>query len=222
LEHSNLFSGAEEASSIPSTVNKIVFVPLAFALLAAYVVGSIDFAVIIGRMHGVDIHEVGSGNPGTSNVLRTLGKGPAIMVLLGDTLKGVIGAAMGWVASGDADPLGPWVFAAGLAAVIGHCYPVFHKFRGGKGVATGFGVLIFTMPLVAVIVGLSWAILTKITKTASVSSMIVVSGTIPLAFWQGVSGMAWVWLLATIALVVWRHKANIQRMARGTEEKVTT
>ena len=222
MGHSNLFSGAEEASSIPSTVNKIVFVPLALALLAAYVVGSIDFAVIIGRMHGVDIHEVGSGNPGTSNVLRTLGKGPAIMVLLGDTLKGVIGAAMGWVASGDANPLGPWVFAAGLAAVIGHCYPVFHKFRGGKGVATGFGVLIFTMPLVAVIVGLSWAILAKITKTASVSSMIVVSGTIPLAFWQGVSGMAWVWLLATIALVVWRHKANIQRMARGTEEKVTT
>ena len=222
MGHSNLFSGAEEASSIPSTVNKIVFVPLALALLAAYVVGSIDFAVIIGRMHGVDIHEVGSGNPGTSNVLRTLGKGPAIMVLLGDTLKGVIGAAMGWVASGDANPLGPWVFAAGLAAVIGPCYPVFHKFRGGKGVATGFGVLIFTMPLVAVIVGLSWAILTKITKTASVSSMIVVSGTIPLAFWQGVSGMAWVWLLATIALVVWRHKANIQRMARGTEEKVTT
>ncbi len=222
MGHSNLFSGAEEASSIPSTVNKIVFVPLALALVAAYVVGSIDFAVIIGRMHGVDIHEVGSGNPGTSNVLRTLGKGPAIMVLLGDTLKGVIGAAMGWVASGDANPLGPWVFAAGLAAVIGHCYPVFHKFRGGKGVATGFGVLIFTMPLVAVIVGLSWAILTKITKTASVSSMIVVSGTIPLAFWQGVSGMAWVWLLATIALVVWRHKANIQRMARGTEEKVTT
>jgi len=222
LGHSNLFSGAEEASSIPSTVNKIVFVPLALALLAAYVVGSIDFAVIIGRMHGVDIHEVGSGNPGTSNVLRTLGKGPAIMVLLGDTLKGVIGAAMGWVASGDVNPLGPRVFAAGLAAVIGHCYPVFHKFRGGKDVATGFGVLIFTMPLVAVIVGLSWAILTKITKTASVSSMIVVSGTIPLAFWQGVSGMAWVWLLATIALVVWRHKANIQRMARGTEEKVTT
>ena len=222
MGHSNLFSGVEEASSIPSTVNKIVFVPLALALLAAYIVGSIDFAVIIGRMHGVDIHEVGSGNPGTSNVLRTLGKGPAIMVLLGDTLKGVIGAAMGWVASGDANPLGPWVFAAGLAAVIGHCYPVFHKFRGGKGVATGFGVLIFTMPLVAVIVGLSWAILTKITKTASVSSMIVVSGTIPLAFWQGVSGMAWVWLLATIALVVWRHKANIQRMARGTEEKVTT
>jgi len=197
-------------------------VPLVIALAAAYVVGSIDFAVIIGKMHGVDIHEVGSGNPGTSNVLRTLGKGPAIMVLLGDTLKGVIGAAMGWVASGDTNPLGPWVFAAGLAAVIGHCYPIFHRFKGGKGVATGFGVLIFTMPLVAVGVGISWAILAKITKTASISSMIVVVASIPLAFWQGVRGVAWVWLLATIALVVWRHKSNIQRMVRGTEERVST
>ena len=200
--------------------------PLALAIVAAYVVGSIDFAVIISRMHGVDIHEVGSGNPGTSNVLRTLGKGPAIMVLLGDTLKGVIGAAMGWVAagvsSGDPNPLGPWVFAAGFAAVVGHCYPMFHRFRGGKGVATGFGVLIFTMPLVALIIGVLWAILTKITKTASVSSLIVVVATIPLAVWQGVSGMSWVWLVLTIALVVWRHKGNIQRMARGTEEKVST
>ena len=196
--------------------------PIALALVAAYVVGSIDFAVIIGRMHGVDIHEVGSGNPGTSNVLRTLGKGPAIMVLLGDTLKGVIGAAMGWVASGDPNPLGPWVFAAGFAAVIGHCYPIFHRFKGGKGVATGFGVVIFTMPIAALAIGVSWAILTRLTKTASLSSMIVVSAAIPLAFWQGVSGIAWVWLLLTIALVVWRHKGNIQRMARGTEEKVAT
>ena len=200
--------------------------PFALALVAAYVVGSIDFAVIVSRMHGVDIHEVGSGNPGTTNVLRTLGKGPAIMVLLGDTLKGVIGAAMGWVAagaaSGDPNPLGPWVFAAGFAAVIGHCYPIFHRFKGGKGVATGFGVLIFTMPLVAVIIGVAWAILTKITKTASISSMIVVVATIPLAAWQGVSGLSWVWLVLTIVLVVWRHKGNIQRMVRGTEEKVTT
>jgi glycerol-3-phosphate acyltransferase PlsY len=199
---------------------------LALALAAAYVVGSIDFAVIVSRMHGVEIHEVGSGNPGTSNVLRTLGKGPAVMVLFGDTLKGVIGAAMGWFAagavSGDPNPLGPWVFAAGFAAVVGHCYPIFHRFKGGKGVATGFGVLLFTMPLVAAIIGVSWAILTKVTKTASISSMIVVAATIPLAVWQGVSGMSWVWLVLTIVLVVWRHRGNIQRMAQGTEGKVST
>ena len=143
------------------------------------------------------------------------------MVLVGDTMKGVIGAAMGWVAVAG-DPLDPWVFAAGLAAVVGHCYPVFHRFKGGKGVATGLGVLIFTMPLVALITGAVWALLAGLTKTASVSSMIAVVVTIPLAFWQGVRGLAWLPLLATIALVVFRHRGNIQRMVKGTEEKVTT
>ncbi len=193
---------------------------LAIGLLAAYVVGSVDFAVIIGRMHGINIHEVGSGNPGTSNVLRTMGKGPAVMVLIGDTVKGVIGAAMGLIASGSPDALGPWVFAAGFAAVVGHCYPIFHKFRGGKGVATGLGVLIFALPLVALITGAVWALLTRLTRTASVASMAAVAVTIPLAWWQGVEGVSWAWLLATIALVVFRHKGNIQRMVRGDEQKV--
>src|SRR5688572_24146880 len=102
-------------------------------------------------MHGVDIHEVGSGNPGTSNVMRTLGRGPAVMVFVGDTLKGVIAAAIGAFLIADADPLSPWAFATGLAAVVGHCYPIYHGFKGGKGVATGGGVLLFCVPNVAVI-----------------------------------------------------------------------
>ena len=197
-------------------------VALALAIAAAYVVGSLDFAVIVARMHGVDIHEVGSGNPGASNVLRSIGRLPAAMVLAGDTIKGVVGAAMGMVASGVADPQVHWAFLAGLFAVIGHCYPVFHRFKGGKGVATGLGVLFFTVPLVGTIVVLTWLVLLKLTKTASVSSLIVVFGSIPLALWQGVGGLALVWLLVTIALIIWRHKANIQRMARGSEQKVTT
>ena len=197
-------------------------VPIALALLAAYVVGSIDFAVIVARMHGVNIHEVGSGNPGTSNVLRTLGKFPAAMVLAGDTMKGVVGAAMGMVASGIADPQIQWAFAAGFAAVAGHCYPIFHRFKGGKGVATGLGVLIFTIPLVALVTGAVWAILTRVTKTASISSMVGVAITIPMAIWQGVRGLALMWLLLTIALVVWRHRGNIHRMVKGTEETVPT
>lgn len=195
---------------------------IALALIAGYVVGSIDFAVIVARMHGVDIRKVGSGNPGTSNVLRTVGKFPAAMVLVGDTLKGVIGAAMGMVASGVPDPQVHWAFAAGLAAVIGHCYPVFHRFKGGRGVATGLGVLFFTVPLVGLIVLVAWLVLTKLTKVASISSLVVVAATIPLALWQGVSGVAVVWLASTVALVVWRHRANIVRMMRGDEEKVPT
>ena len=193
---------------------------IALAVIAAYLVGSIDFAVIVARMHGVDIREVGSGNPGASNVIRSIGRGPGAMVLVLDTIKGVIGAAMGMIASGTADPQVEWAFLAGLAAVIGHCYPIFHKFKGGKGVATGLGVLFFTMPLVGLIIVVSWLIQVKLTKTASISSLIVVFGTIPLAIWQGVSGMALVWLLVTVVLIVWRHRGNIQRVVRGDEQKV--
>ncbi len=195
-------------------------VPL--ALLAAYLVGSIDFAVIVGRMHGVDIHQEGSGNPGTSNVLRTLGKVPAAMVFIGDTLKGTVGAAMGMVASGVPDPQVQWAFAAGLAAVVGHCYPVFHRFKGGKGVATGGGVLLFTAPIAALIEIALWAVIVRLTKTASIASMVLVVITIPMLMWQGVEGLSLLWVALMIAVVVWRHRGNIQRMVSGSEEKVPT
>ncbi len=193
---------------------------LALAMLAAYVIGSINFAVFIGRMHGIDIREEGSGNPGMSNVLRTLGKAPAAMVLLADAVKGVAGAYAGLIAGGTGDFLGPWVFAAGFAAVVGHCYPIFHKFKGGKGVATGAGVVVFTMPLVAAIVIGGWFLLVRAMKLASVASLIATSAAIPLALWRGIGTEALVWFLATIALIVWRHKGNIERMLSGSEEKV--
>ncbi|MGH8950999.1 MAG: glycerol-3-phosphate 1-O-acyltransferase PlsY [Acidimicrobiia bacterium] len=197
-------------------------VALPLALVAAYLVGSIDFAVIVARMHGVDIHQAGSGNPGTSNVLRTLGRVPAAMVFIGDTLKGTIGAAMGMVASGTADPTIHWAFLAGLAAVVGHCYPVFHRFKGGKGVATGGGVLLFTVPVAAVIEIAIWGLVVWATKTASIGSMVIVVITIPILIWQGVSGLSLVWVALIIALVVWRHRGNIRRMVSGSEEKVPT
>ncbi len=198
---------------------------IAIALIAAYVVGSVNFALFVGRMHGVDIRQEGSGNPGMSNVLRTIGKMPAAMVLVGDTLKGVIGAYMGAVAGGmgtsaPATGLSHWAFAGGLAAVIGHCYPVFHKFKGGKGVATGLGTLIFTVPIVALIDTVVWAVTTRVTKVASIASLLVVVITIPLALWRGVEGLSLLWMVLTIALVVWRHKGNIVRMVKGREQKV--
>lgn len=192
------------------------------ALVAAYVVGSIDFAVIVARMHGVDIHQAGSGNPGTSNVLRTLGRVPAAMVLAGDMLKGTVGAAMGMVASGVADPMGQWAFAAGFAAVVGHCYPIFHKFKGGKGVATGAGVLLFTVPLAAVVELVLWGVIVKLTKTASIGSLVIMVITIPVLISQGVEGASLVWVGLIIALILWRHRGNIQRMVGGREHKVTT
>jgi glycerol-3-phosphate acyltransferase PlsY len=113
-----------------------------------------------------------------------------------------------------------WAFVAGMAAVAGHCYPVFHRFRGGRGVATGFGVLLFTIPLVAVIDLVTWGVLAKVTKVAAIASLVVVLITFPLAYWQGVRGWSMFWLAATAALVVWRHRSNIMRMTRGGEQKV--
>lgn len=193
---------------------------IALGVIAAYLIGSIDFAVLVGRMHGIDIHQEGSGNPGASNVLRTLGRGPAAMVLAGDTLKGTIGAAMGMIASGTVDPMVHWAFLAGLAATIGHCYPVFHRFKGGKGVATAGGSLLFTVPIVTLINAVVWTITVKVTKTASIGSLIVMLLTIPLALWRGVSGLSLVWLTLMLLLVLFRHRGNIERMVRGSEQKV--
>ena len=193
------------------------------AVAAGYVIGSVDFAVVVARSKGIDIHSVGSGNPGTSNVLRTMGRGPAAMVLLGDMLKGFIAAAIGWLAGGGGDPVLSSVgYAAVFAAVVGHAYPVFHGFRGGKGVATAGGGFLFIMPLVTIGLGAVWALLAKVTKVASISSLTAVALSIPAALFAGARGWALVWLAATILLVVWRHRPNIQRMLRGSEERVPT
>lgn len=189
------------------------------ALIASYLIGSVDFAVVVGRMHGVDIHQVGSGNPGTSNVMRTLGRGPAAMVLVGDIVKGIIAAAIGTFLVGDA-AISAWTYAAGLAAVVGHCYPVYYKFKGGKGVATGGGVLFFAVPLVGLLLSVIWAVVVKTTKVASIASLTVLLATIPLAVWQGVRGLSLVLLAAMLGLVTYRHRGNISRILRRNEQKV--
>lgn len=185
------------------------------AIVSAYTVGSIDFAVVVARMHGVDIRSVGSGNPGAANVLRTLGRGPAAMVFVGDMLKGVVAAAMGMVVTGD--PVGALAFGAGLAAVVGHCYPVFHRFRGGKGVATAVGLVLFTIPIGGLILGLIWAIGARLTRISAVGSLALAVASVPVAVWQGVGGVPLLLLGATFLLVVWRHKANIGRLVTGQE-----
>ena len=198
--------------------------PTWLALVGAYLIGSLDFAVVVAQANGVDIRTVGSGNPGTSNVLRTLGRGPAAMVLLGDSLKGVIAAALGWLAAGTGGnpTLEPLAYAAGFLAVLGHAYPIFHRFKGGKGVATAAGVMLFTVPLVAVVIGVVWASIAKIWKVASIASLVSLALAIPGALVRGVRGDALLWLGAMLVLIVVRHRPNIERMLSGSEERVPT
>ena len=187
------------------------------AFAAAYLLGSLDFAVVVARARGVDIYEVGSGNPGTSNVLRTMGKGAAAMTLLGDVLKGVISAAIGFVAAGE------WAAAAaGFFAVVGHCFPLFHRFKGGKGVATAAGLLVWMMPVAGLALIVVWTVLIGATRVASIGSLSVMVLMIPVAWYNGVDLPGLLWLSATAVLVTFRHRGNISRLFGSGERKVVT
>ncbi len=180
-----------------------------------YLIGSMDFGVVIARMRGVDIYSMGSGNPGASNVLRSMGRGTAALVVLGDIGKGIGAAAMGDLIVGE-----PTGFAAGAAAVLGHCFPVWHGFRGGKGVATAAGLTLWLEPLLGVAMLLAWGLLVWLTRRASVASLVVVSAFVPAYAAFGHRQWSLVWAAATAALVIARHHGNIRRLLSGAEHTV--
>ena len=197
-----------------------VLIPLAIA----YFVGSIDFGVIVPRMLGVDIYSVGSGNPGTSNVLRSLGKGPAALVLLGDGAKGAAAAAIGTVwassisSSMSAETL---AVACAFAAVLGHIAPIWYRFRGGKGVATAIGAAIYLAPVFGLVLAILWLIVTLVFKVASIASLGAMVLYLPGLALSGYRGWALVWAAGIALLVIVRHIPNIRRLAAGSERTVT-
>lgn len=186
-------------------------------VIAGYLVGSIDFGVIVPKLAGVDIYSAGSGNPGASNVLRTMGRASAAAVVLGDVGKAVAAAALGDVLVGEA--VG---FAAGAAAVCGHCYPIWHRLRGGKGVATAAGMALWLEPLLGVAMVVGWGVLVAITKRASVASLVIIALYVPGLVMLDHTGWSLVWAGVVTLLVVWRHAGNIQRLITGSEHTVDT
>ena len=186
------------------------------AVLAAYAIGSLDFGVLVPRLMGIDIYEQGSGNPGTSNVFRTVGKKAAAAVLLGDSLKGLVGAAIGSVVGGEV--VG---FTAGLAAVVGHVFPLWHRFRGGRGVATAIGAAVWLQPVWGLLTAVAWGAVVAKTKTASIASLVAMVLYVPGYAVFGVRGVALLIAGLTAALVVARHAPNIRRMLAGGDRRVT-
>lgn len=186
-------------------------------LVFAYLVGSVDFAVWVARSRGVDIYDVGSGNPGTANVARSLGWKAAAVVFAGDAVKGMVAAGAGlWLG-------GPTLgLAAGLAAVVGHCFPVWHRFKGGKGVATGVGSVLVVAPIVAVVLVAIWAVLAKVGRISSLASLTAVVGAVPALAVAGFRGWALVWPGLMVGLIVIRHRANIAALVQGQERTLTS
>ena len=202
-----------------------VLMPVA-VLVASYLVGSLSFAVIVSRLMGLnDPRSYGSKNPGATNVLRSGSKKAAILTLLLDAFKGWLPVAL-VLAYGPEYGAGAGLAAlAGLAAFLGHLYPVFFGFAGGKGVATAVGVVVGVNGSLALAVVLSFAIVLFFSRYVSLASM--VSAVFAPVFYLFGDGVAWqaslpeVMSLAVMALLlVWRHRENIHRLMAGTESQL--
>jgi glycerol-3-phosphate acyltransferase PlsY len=202
-----------------------VLMPVA-VLVASYLVGSLSFAVIVSRLMGLnDPRSYGSKNPGATNVLRSGSKKAAIMTLLLDAFKGWLPVAL-VLAYGPEHGAGAGLAAlAGLAAFLGHLYPVFFGFAGGKGVATAVGVVVGVNGSLALAVVLSFAIVLFFSRYVSLASM--VAAVFAPVFYLFGDGVAWqaslpeVLSLAVMALLlVWRHRENIHRLMAGTESQL--
>lgn len=186
-------------------------------LIAAFVLGSIPFGIITAKVKGIDLKKVGSGNIGATNVLRSLGKWPAVITLLGDILKGTLAVAIGKYSG--VEPL--YEGLIGIAAISGHSFSIFLGFKGGKGVATSLGVLLMYTPHVALVTLVVWigvVLFTKYSSLGAIVSFALLPLNIMLFDFQDKTKF-FISILISLFIII-RHKDNIKRLMKGTERKI--
>ena len=186
-------------------------------ILAAYLAGSAASAVLVCRAMGLpDPRAEGSGNPGATNVLRIGGKGPAALTLAGDVLKGVLPVLVAKALS-----LSPATQAlSALAAFLGHLYPLYFRFQGGKGVATALGAITALAWPVGLAMGALWLAVAALTRYSSLASMVAALGAPVAAFRLAPEPVNVAVLAAVAALLLWRHRGNVRRLVAGTESRI--
>jgi glycerol-3-phosphate acyltransferase PlsY len=189
-------------------------------VLMAYLIGSISFAVVVSRLMGLpDPHSYGSGNPGATNVLRTGSKVAAVLTLLGDAAKGYVAVLLARALVGvDIDS---WVLpAVAVAAFLGHAFPVFHGFKGGKGVATALGILLAINWVLGLTTLSTWLIVAVFLRYSSLAALIAaLFAPVYFVFLFGIQPMAMA-ILVMSALLIWRHRSNIKNLLNGTEGRL--
>ena len=190
--------------------------------IAAYLIGSLSFAVIVSRAFGLpDPHSYGSGNPGATNVLRTGKKLAAALTLAGDTLKGALAVVLARHFAADYGVETSGIALVALAVFLGHLYPVYFGFRGGKGVATALGILCAIDPWLGFATLASWLVIMLFFRMVSLASIIAaVFAPFYTAWLFGTSSPLLPGVLAIAALLVYRHKENIGRLLAGTESRI--
>ena len=185
--------------------------------LGGYLLGSLSSAVLVSKLLGLpDPRQSGSGNPGATNVLRLGNKLAAALTLLGDVLKGVLPVLIAKYL--DADTTG--VALAGLGAFLGHLFPVFFGFAGGKGVATSLGIFLALNPLIAGLQVVLWSLIALIFRYSSLAALVTALATPVLLWWQIDDPVLTGFGIVLAALLVFRHRANVVRLVQGTESKI--
>jgi len=191
--------------------------------VAGYLLGSVNTSLVLGKLfYKKDVRQYGSGNAGATNTLRTLGKTAAIMVVVGDFLKGILACLIGkWLAGETSDGVYGGMYVAGIMAVIGHNWPLYFGFKGGKGVMTAFAAVLMFSPLAALICLLSFVLVVAITRYVSLGS-IIGGAAFPLVTW--ILGEQLFLILTGVLLallIIFRHSSNISRLLDGNEKKLS-
>ena len=208
-----------------------MFLAIGISIVVGYLIGSVNFAVLVAKKHGVDILKEGSGNPGATNVKRVLGKGPGNLVFALDALKGFVGAGLPHLllrvgeTPAAADIHFTVCVAGFVGTLLGHCFSCFLGFKGGKGVASTIGGLLVLLPVPILIGAALWALVFALSRYVSLAS-IVLGVSLPLSCWllplctKLTFGQPEFWFAAAIALFnVWTHRSNIGRLLAGTENR---
>ena len=195
----------------------LIQLDLIAAVALAYLIGSISFSILIARWFNLpDPRSLGSGNPGATNMLRTGSKKAAVLTLTGDLLKGLIPLLLARWMQFDISTL----CLMGFAAIVGHMYPIYYRFRGGKGVATTLGVLIGVNWPLAIAWALIWLSVVKLSGFSSLAALSSIVA-LPIISWIMNLPLAILYLTtATMVLVVWRHRSNIKNLLSGKEDRI--
>ena len=195
-------------------------------VVIGYLIGAVPFGVIIGRLTGgIDVREHGSGGMGMTNVMRTVGRKAGVLVFILDLLKGAGAVALAWLILGSSSDMLVWgQVAGGVAAVIGHSWPVYIKFKGGRGIATGFGALLVVSWQVALIALAVFILTVAVTRYVSLGSILgavtMLVAIIPFVVYD-LEHVAYIVFAGVVtAIVIFRHRGNIRRLRVGTESKI--
>ena len=195
---------------------------LAVKVLIAYMLGSVSGSMVMGALRHVDIRESGSGNAGGTNALRTQGFRFALGVVLIDVGKGVLACSMaGWELAALGEPLNPEItlLACGFAAVVGHCFPVWYGFRGGKGAATAVGALAVIQPWALLPMFLSWVLVLIITGWVGLATILASISLLPAFWYLGATRAALIFAVALALFIIAMHQSNIRNLVKGSEHR---